>query len=390
MSEWSEVRLRDVATVYDGPHATPQKTEDGPWYLSISSLRNGRFDLAESAHLAESDLATWTRRVSPTPGDTLFSYETRIGEAAHWSIDAPAALGRRMGLLRPNLDLVDARFLTYAYLGPQFQNVIRTQTVHGATVERLLIADMPNWPMALPPLGEQRRIAGVLGALDDLIENNRQLARAVEDQMLTLFAAEGFDAEPNGEVVTLAELVEVNPKLARPAGDAPYVDMAALPTDSSRIATVARRPAVGGARFQNGDTLLARLTPCLENGKAAFVDVLTPGEIAVGSTEFLVLRDRGALGPHWPYVLTRSERFRDYAIRHMNGSSGRQRCSAESVEAYQIVPPAPDALARFRTAAAPAFGAIGALNDEIAELTRARDELLPLLMSGRVRVREVA
>lgn len=168
---WQIARVEDLAEVFDGPHATPTKTPDGPWYLSISSLSSGRVDLSESAHLSEQDFPRWTRRVQPEAGDTLFSYETRLGEAAHWSYDHRAALGRRMGVLRPRREAIDPRFLTYAYLGPQFQSEIMRRAVRGATVDRIPIAEIGQWPVAIPAMHEQRRIAGVLGALDDLIEN---------------------------------------------------------------------------------------------------------------------------------------------------------------------------------------------------------------------------
>ncbi|OJV25170.1 MAG: hypothetical protein BGO26_05340 [Actinobacteria bacterium 69-20] len=258
----------------------------------------------------------------------------------------------------------------------------------GSAIPSLSRDQFVQLPLELPSIEEQRRIAGVLGALDDLIDTNRQLASRLEDQASCLFASYRFDAEPDSTTMAFGDLVDVNPKIPKPTGDAPYVDMSALPTDSSRISQVSIRPATGGARFQNGDALLARITPCLENGKVAFVDVLEDGEVAVGSTEFLVLRGRPRVGPHWPYLFTRSPRFRDYAIQNMNGSSGRQRCSASAIVEYQVAPPHQDDLAQFKAAAEPLFAAIGALGKEIADLTRARGELLPLLMSGRVRVRE--
>jgi type I restriction enzyme, S subunit len=98
---WRRTTLGAIASVFDGPHATPTKTDSGPWYLSISSLTNGRFDLAESAHIGADQYDIWIRRVAPRVGDTMFSYETRLGQAAYWDRDEPAALGRRMGLLRP-------------------------------------------------------------------------------------------------------------------------------------------------------------------------------------------------------------------------------------------------------------------------------------------------
>lgn len=187
MSRWETVAVRDVADVFDGPHATPAKTDSGPWYLSISSLNNGRFDFAQSAHLSAEDMPRWTKRVTPSAGDTLFSYETRLGEAAYWDHNVEAALGRRMGLLRPKAGMVEPRYLSYAYLGPQFQEVIREKTLHGATVDRIPVGDMPSWPLLLPPIDEQQTILGVIGSIDDLIENNRRRVEALEEMARAIY-----------------------------------------------------------------------------------------------------------------------------------------------------------------------------------------------------------
>ncbi len=168
---WKTTTLGEVARVFDGPHATPKKTVAGPWYLSISSLKDGRVDLTESAHLSEDEYPTWIRRVAPRVGDTLFSYETRVGQAAYWDTDEPAALGRRMGLLRPNVELVHPRFLTLLYLGPQFQKLIQAKTVKGSTVDRIPIANMASWEVIIPSLNEQAEIVRQVDAFDALVND---------------------------------------------------------------------------------------------------------------------------------------------------------------------------------------------------------------------------
>lgn len=168
---WRATTVGEVAQVFDGPHATPKKTQSGPWYLSISSLKNGRFDLTESAHLDNDEFPRWTRRVAPRLGDTMFSYETRLGQAAFWDTDQPAALGRRMGLLRPNESVINPRFLTLVYLGPQFQALIRAKTVSGSTVDRIPIADLASWPLIIPPIKEQVKIVAALDSFDALVND---------------------------------------------------------------------------------------------------------------------------------------------------------------------------------------------------------------------------
>lgn len=376
------MQLGTLCDVYDGPHGTPAKIETGPWYLSISSLRGGRLNLSESAHLSWEDFPRWTKRVRPSPGDTLFSYETRLGESAYWELEVPAALGRRMGLLRPKPG-VDPRFLSLAYQSPQFQSEIARRAVQGATVDRIPIGEMAAWPIAVPPLDEQRRIAEVLGALDDLIDTNNRSIGSTEALLQAHFEAMSFDSSGG---VALVERVELNPSYPKPKGIAPYVDMAALPTDSFFIEEISSRPATGGARFMRDDVLLARITPCLENGKAAFAGNLLPGEVYVGSTEFIIMRAKQGVPSAWPYFLARSERFREYAIRHMTGSSGRQRLAATSLESYEVGGD-PDALLEFDRLATTLLDAASQLSAENTQLHRTRDELLPLLMSGAVRVR---
>lgn len=129
---WQVTINGQIADVYDGPLATPKKATRGPIFLGISNLVGGRIDLSSTEHPSEEDYLRWTRRIEPTAGDVVFSYETRLGEAALVPEGLRCCLGRRMGLLRAKKDLVVPEFLRYACLGPEFQEVIRQRTVHGS------------------------------------------------------------------------------------------------------------------------------------------------------------------------------------------------------------------------------------------------------------------
>jgi len=89
------VTIAELAEIYDGPHATPTRRDEGPYFLNIASLKDGRLDLAESDHVSETDYERWTRRVTPGHGDMLFSYETRLGSAALMPEGVRACLGSR-------------------------------------------------------------------------------------------------------------------------------------------------------------------------------------------------------------------------------------------------------------------------------------------------------
>jgi type I restriction enzyme S subunit len=188
--------IGEVAEVYDGPHATPKKIGEGPYFLSISSLENGALDLSKSAHLSEEDFKKWTKRITPQRGDVLFSYETRLGDAAMMPPNVTACLGRRMGLLRPNSDKVIPEYLLYAYLSPVFQETLRSKTIHGATVDRIALKEIPSFPVRVPPKEEQLRTVGVLKSLSSKIELNRQTNQTFEQIAQAIFKSWFVDFEP--------------------------------------------------------------------------------------------------------------------------------------------------------------------------------------------------
>lgn len=142
----------------------------------------------------------------------------------------------------------------------------------------------------------------------------------------------------------ITEVVEFNPtRQIKRGAIAPFVDMAALPEHQRDISYVAEREFTGGgSRFQNGDTLFARITPCLENGKTAKVNTLPDGSVAHGSTEFIVM---AAKAPEYDedyiYYLARHPEFRAFAEARMEGTSGRQRVSWQALADFSFAfPPA--------------------------------------------------
>jgi type I restriction enzyme S subunit len=181
------LKIRDFCEVFDGPHATPTKTDEGPFYLSISSLYRGTLDLSKSAHLSEQEFQKWTKRVTPRKGDLLFSYETRLGEAALMPDGVKACLGRRMGILRPDTKKVLPEYLLYSYIAPEFQNVISSNTITGATVDRLSLTDFPNFEMRIPQLDQQRHIVAILSALDAKIALNHRINLELEGMAKLLY-----------------------------------------------------------------------------------------------------------------------------------------------------------------------------------------------------------
>jgi type I restriction enzyme S subunit len=204
-----------------------------------------------------------------------------------------------------------------------------------------------------------------------------------------LAAAEIGEAPEGWAVVPLPEAIEVNPVRSLGKGQvAPYLDMANMPTQGHTPDAIVERSFGSGMRFANGDTLVARITPCLENGKTAFVDFLQENQVGWGSTEYIVMRPKPPLPGEFAYCLARDKEFRKFAIQSMSGTSGRQRVPAEALFHYFLaMPPAPIAAA-FGSLVMPLFKRARAAADETKTLTSLRDALLPRLISGELRVRD--
>jgi type I restriction enzyme S subunit len=290
--------------------------------------------------------------------------------------------------------------------------------------------DLEKMCLAWPEESNVRRaIAHILGTLDDKIELNRRMSETLEHMaralfkswfvdfdpvrakmegrwrrgqslpglpahLYDLFPARLVDSElgriPEGwEVATLPQLIEVNPSRPLRKGQiAPYLDMANMPTHGHAPDEVIERPFGSGMRFINGDTLVARITPCLENGKTAFVDFLQDGQVGWGSTEYIVLRPKPPLPEAFAYCLARSDGFREFAIQSMTGTSGRQRVQADSLAHFQM-PRVPQPTAEaFGRAIRPLFVRSSAAVRESRTLAALRDALLPKLISGELRVKD--
>ena len=147
------------------------------------------------------------------------------------------------------------------------------------------------------------------------------------------------------EVKPLSQAIEINPKRTLKKGlKSKYVSMKDLKGHNKKIQHFVYRESISGSKFQNGDTVMARITPCLENGKIAFVDILEDGEICTGSTEFIVFSKKDRVSEsNFVYYLSKSDQIRKIAIASMTGTSGRQRVQTELLGIKEVLlPPLPE------------------------------------------------
>jgi len=141
--------------------------------------------------------------------------------------------------------------------------------------------------------------------------------------------------------VRIDEVISFNPSESLKKGEiAKKIAMEQIEPFTRKIANYELSEFTGGSKFRNGDTLFARITPCLENGKTAYVNILDDNEVAFGSTEFIVMRKKEKITDDmFVYYLAISPDFRNKAIQSMTGTSGRQRVQQDVLQSHKIMLP---------------------------------------------------
>lgn len=409
--------------VVDGTHASPKQAAAGRRLVTSKHIKNGRVDLSTAYLISEADFQEINRRSRVDQWDVIFTMIGTIGESALVVDEAPDFAIKNVGLFKSR-DELSGRWLYYFLQAPE----ARAELDHrkkGSTQQYISLGDLRSFPLLVPlERDTTQSIVSILQSFDDRIDLLRQtnvtleaIAQALfkswfvdfdpvhakvkgrepegmDAATVALFPSEWADSElgfvPEGwRVTSLGEAFEINPKRVLKRGEqAKYLDMASAPTSGHVPIMPIDRTFTSGSKFKNGDTLLARITPCLENGKTAHVDFLESDGIGWGSTEFIVLRPRKPLPPYFGYLLSRLDSFRAFAIQSMTGSSGRQRVRVDRLKQFPLVLPGDEIVECFGRVVEPLRESIFANARRTEMLANIRDTLLPRLISGKLRLPE--
>ena len=172
----TRIAIKNICKIYDGPHATPIKTLSGPIYLGIDAITNdGKLDESQFSHLSEEDFIKWTKRVTPTFGDIVFSYEATLGRYALIPQGFHGCLGRRLAIIRNTSAVIDTTWLYYYFRSAEWSNFIQSKIIKGSTVNRISIEDFPSYTIPCIPIEKQKSIVKILAKLDKKIQINDQI-----------------------------------------------------------------------------------------------------------------------------------------------------------------------------------------------------------------------
>jgi type I restriction enzyme, S subunit len=407
-----------VGVMYPGDHSP-----GGVPLIKVGDIKNGIISAAPDFCISEA--TNYEYRRSQLVGDELLV--TLVGNPGECVVVTPAMAGWNPARAIAVMKLKDSGLRTYV------KTVLESSagrhlidSVLNTTVQKTLnLKDIRRLPIPMPSRGTIKNISDMAEAFSDRITLLRETNATLEAIAQALFkswfvdfdpvhakmqglAPEGMDeataalfpdsfeeselgALPKGwKWMPLNDAYEINPTRKLKKGDtAPYLDMAGVQTQGHSVSGVVQREMGSGTKFMNGDTLLARITPCLENGKTAFVDFLPADQTGWGSTEFVVLRPKDPLPQYHAYLLARHPAFREHAIRSMSGTSGRQRIQNDVLSQFLVAVPNESVANAFSELVMAIQESIREGHQQAATLSELRDTLLPRLISGQLSLSNV-
>jgi type I restriction enzyme S subunit len=395
--------------VVDNRGKTPPLSESGIELLEVNAITDGRKSPAFEnvrKYVSEETYATWFRSGHPRRGDTLISTVGAIGRVAFVQ-DERGCIAQNVVALRPKPGVLDGGFLYYYLSSTDTQNRLLSLNI-GVAQPSLKVPHLLSLAVELPPLPVQRRIAGILSAYDELMENSQRrirlleaMARALYREWFVHFRFPGHEKikpvdSPLGkipygwEAKKLAEVVEVN-RAQINARTAPeelhYIDISSVsPGQIDSITTYAFNDAPGRARriVQHGDVLWS----CVRPNRRSHAQVMHPEPDTIASTGFAVLTAT-KVPFTFLYSATTTDDFVAFLTNNATGAAYPAVSGATFEKADLLIPPAP-LLKKFGDATIPMAEQIHALRRRIQNLRRTRDLLLPRLLSGQVELKTEA
>ncbi|MBM7571574.1 restriction endonuclease subunit S [Aquibacillus albus] len=382
MSEESLLQLKDVAYYVKDRISTDQLSNHT--YISTENMLTDKRGVEEASGLPSSKTVT-----KYLPNDILVSnirpYFKKI-----WYANQTGGCSNDVLVLRNKLkERIDDKYLYYALFQDSFFDYVMSGA-KGAKMPRGDKEEILKYKIEFPSITIQRKIAAILSAIDEKIELINKMNQTLEDLAFTLFKK--IISENNSNSRRLRDYITLNPTTPVKKGTImKYIDMKALSTNNMSVSyeSIIEREFKSGSKFMNNDVLLARITPCLENGKSAFVNFLRDGELAYGSTEFLVLRANEKSCPQFLYCLIKDPRFKEFAKMSMVGSSGRQRIQNSILLEYEMPDIESERMSYFDKLTKDWFKLVSKNNIQNWNLTKLRDYLLPKLLSGEIRSLDV-
>lgn len=395
--------------IIDCEHKTAPTQETGYPSIRTPNIGRGRFMLEGVNRVSEETYQLWTRRAVPQPGDLIMAREAPVGNVAMIPTGLQPCLGQRTLLIRPDRSKVEPLFLNYFLNGPHVQGLIHAKT-NGATVAHLNMKDVRTMTFPeLPPLPVQRRIAGILSAYDELMENSQRRIRILEAMARALYREWFVHFRFPGH--------ETHPRVASPLGDIPkgwewraLNELGFLGRGKSRHRPRNEASLYGGPYpfFQTGDIKEARIflqnhTQTYSEAGLAQSKLWQPGTlcitIAANIGETAILAKTGCIPDSVVGFVPDLEKSDAFFVKmyldsikqqmqNVSRGTTQDNLSVEKLLGFRVLTPPPSIIRVFREKVSPMLETINVLLQKEENLRRTRDLLLPRLLSGQVNLNE--
>ncbi|RGU44697.1 MULTISPECIES: restriction endonuclease subunit S [Bacillota] len=417
------IAIKNICEVYDGPHATPKKTETGPVYLGIDAItEDGMLDSSQFSYLSKEDYIKWTKRVVPQENDIVFSYEATLGKYALIPRGFYGCLGRRLAIIRVISEEIDAKWLYYYFRSPEWNAFIKNQTVKGSTVDRISVEEFPNYTIPVISLKNQKKMVAVLEKIDAKIRTNNKINDYLEEMAKTIYdywfvqfdfpnengkpykSSGGKMVNSNGHIIpeswTFCKIQDIisnictglNPRdnFKLGTGDIKYITVKNLTpngtldfTGCDTIDESARTIVHNRSDIQIGDILFASIAPL---GRCYLIQS-EPTDWDINESVFSIRANTDIITPAFLYLYFMSDAFIKHATSSSTGSIFKGIRINTLLETELCVPPL-SVILKFEERLASIFPLKSKNYEEIQRLSNLRDWLLPMLMNGQATIED--
>ena len=406
MAKLREASLDDVCLlVTDGTHDTPKRVKDGFPLIKAKEIGGGKIDFEACDQISEEEHLRVIARSKPEHGDTLFAHiGASLGEAAFVKTDRPFSI-KNIALFKPDLNIINERYLYYLVISPDFQGLAK-QTKTGSAQPFLSLGHLRSHRITYhEALNEQRKIAAILSAYDDLIENNLRRIKILEEMAQNLYrewfvkfsfpacaaGAAGRPDSPLGripggwEVVSLGKLTELRKDKFKEKlhSECPLLDLAKMQQRTLSVGETGCPDELTTSRifFEEDDILFGSIRPYLH--KVALAPYRGVTNISV-----LVIRPAEKILQSFLTVFLSSIDTIRWADQHSTGTK-MPVIKWEALQTMPVLMPTQAVLCAFETSVQPMLQTVKMTSSRNQNLRHTRNLLLPRIISGEVDVSEL-
>ena len=387
MTEWKTYRAEDYClTVTDGTHDSPKPQAEGRYLITSKHLKPSGIDFSSANKICEEEYQKIIQRSKVEQYDILFSMIGTVGNIHRVTIPIVDFAVKNMGIFKMGGDANKSLWMYYWLQSPIAQEYIQSR-ITGSTQGYLTLGNLRDFPVCVPLLEEQRRIAGILGAIDDKIENNRRINDNLEQQAQALYKQWFVDNRSDDwEEIKLGDIIEISKKSITPAqSENTIFEHYSLPAFDDGIQPVFEKGKyIKSSKFivEQNMFLFSKLNPRIK--RIWLPDIQT--ENAICSTEFIPYKPKDIAMFGFCYSIVNSDSFYEYVLSLTNGSTGsHQRFHPIDTLDYELMIPNNDYIAKFEELVMPIYRTIARNRMECKNLATLRDTLLPKLMNGEIK-----